>query len=343
MIKSLQSLRFLMALMIFHHHFFTDPQVVQFGTFPVSFFFILSGFVMTLGYFDRVNSDNFSYKAFLKKRLIKLLPLNAVCLALWMILPFLKDIVNGEITISTYLFAIPDLLLVQAWVPIKQVYWSGNAVAWFLSDMLFCYIMFPVLVRILSKNWGKVIMLVLVATYLWAVSFINGDSIHALIYISPFFRIIDFMLGITVSLTLPTIIKEAHKPILSTTLEVSAIALVVFSIVIYPYIPSQYRVASLYWIPSIIMILSFVVSAKWGGYFSIILSKPFLVYLGTLSFPFYMIHKILIDWYKIVEIKVGLVNYPVVGALICVVITTAMAHIYVKRVEPLLLLKLRKR
>lgn len=265
MIKSLQSLRFLMALMIFHHHFFTNPQIAQFGALPVAFFFMLSGFVMTIGYADKVTSDSFSYKSYLTKRLIKLMPLNAVCLALWLILPIMKDITGGHISISTYLLTIPDLLLVQAWVPIKEVYWSGNAVAWFLSDMLFCYLLFPVLVKMLTKKCGKTILFILIAVYLVTVRHVEGDALHAFVYISPFIRVIDFMIGILLSLVLPTKTEVVKQPSVETVLEVLAIAITILTLVTFPLVMPQYRVASFYWIPSIILITVFTLSARAGG------------------------------------------------------------------------------
>lgn len=264
MIKSLQSLRFIMALMIFHHHFFMNPQIVQFGTLPVAFFFILSGFVMSIGYAEKVRSDKFKYKEFVTKRLIKLLPLNALCLGLWLILPLMSDFVKGSVNYSTYMWLLPDLLLVQAWIPIKQIYFSGNAVAWFLSDMFFCYLFFPYLIKMLAKRWGKMIMIVIVVTYLLLVQMIEGNYIHSLIYINPFFRVIDFMIGISLCLMFP-VLKEDRKPVLGSFLETTAISITMLSLMAFPFVSWNYSAASFYWIPSIMLIWAFALSAKFGG------------------------------------------------------------------------------
>ena len=285
MIKSLQSLRFLMAMMIFHHHFFMNPQVVQFGTFPVAFFFILSGFVMSIGYAEKALSDEFNYKHFIAKRLMKLLPLNVLCLGLWLILPLMSDFVNGRFSYSTYILLIPDSFLVQAWIPIKEVYFSGNAVAWFLSDMFFCYLFFPYLIKMLTKRWGKILMIIIVATYLLLVQMIEGDYIHSLVYISPFFRVIDFMIGILLCLMLP-VLKKDRKPVMGSFLETTAISITILSLLAFSLVPWNYSAASFYWIPSIILILAFALSAKWGGYFLMFSTNHSLYISERLVFRF---------------------------------------------------------
>ena len=254
-----------MALMIFHHHFFSDPQIIQFGTLPVAFFFILSGFVMAIGYADKVKSGDFSYKNFIIKRLIKLLPLNTICLVMWLILPVISDFLNGCVSYSRYLYALPDLFLVQAWVPIKQIYFSGNDVAWFLSDMLFCYLMFPLLVKILKSKIGIFLVLVLVIAYLLLIGHIEGDNIHYYIYINPLFRLIDFMIGIILFQMVSFAKVEDKKPLLGTSLEIIAITIVVLSLLYFPLITLQYSSVSFYWIPSIILITAFALSSRLGG------------------------------------------------------------------------------
>ena len=81
MIGSLQSLRFIFAIMIFLHHFTGNGGVGLFeagGSCGVSFFMILSGFVMSVGYFEKVQLPSFNYTSFIGKRLIRVYPLHFV-------------------------------------------------------------------------------------------------------------------------------------------------------------------------------------------------------------------------------------------------------------------------
>lgn len=86
MIASFPALRFFNALLIFCHHknAASNPCLVAFGPCAVSFFFMLSGFVMSLGYGKKILAPSFSYKRFLYKRFARLYPLHLLCLILWL-------------------------------------------------------------------------------------------------------------------------------------------------------------------------------------------------------------------------------------------------------------------
>lgn len=88
MISSFSALRFFNALLIFTHHknAIDNPWLAAFGPCAVSFFFMLSGFSMCLGYYRKVMEQVFSWKRFMNKRIIRLYPLHLLCLAGWLIL-----------------------------------------------------------------------------------------------------------------------------------------------------------------------------------------------------------------------------------------------------------------
>lgn len=77
MIKSLISLRGIFILFIFLHH---AGVYAGGGSMAVAFFFVLSGFSMTLGYKDRVLKPEFSYKQYIARRCIKFYPLHWITL-----------------------------------------------------------------------------------------------------------------------------------------------------------------------------------------------------------------------------------------------------------------------
>lgn len=336
MINSLQFLRYLFALMIFHHHFFLNPQIVQFGAFPVAFFFILSGFVMTKGYEEKVLANTFNYKTYIKKRIIKILPLNVICLGLYLLIPVSADILNSRFSFSNYFFVIPDILMIQAWIPIKEIYFSGNAVAWFLSDILFCYLMFPFLLKLIKSKYGNVVFICILTFYFVFIQFIKGDALHSIIYINPLFRIIDFMIGILLlSLSKSIFVfRKSIRPLGIALFEMLSFIITILSLIIYPYVSKEYSLVALYWVPSIFLILAF--SQAKGGPVSSFFCNPFLTYLGSLSFPFYMIHTTIIGWYQILASRTLLVHYEYIGAAICIVSSTLIAHFYVKKFEPLI-------
>lgn len=333
MINSLQSIRFFFALMIFYHHYFRHPIIEQFGTLPVSFFFILSGFVMTLSYEDKVESSSFVYKSYIIKRIKRICPLNIFCLALMLMLTVSLDYLTNSFKIYTYLLYILDLFLIQAWIPIKTVYFSGNAVAWFLSSMLFCYIAFPWILKRLKKNL-VLLMLIVLSLYFIIIQFIHGDYIHALIYINPIFRVVDFMIGISLGIVLKKKEINVKNKTISTCIEIFSICFVIISLLVYDNIPVKYGTASLYWLPSLFLIYALAIGKNGVGIISCCLRNKTLVYFGSLSFPIYMIHRIVIRFYHIVENHMPIDKESIIGFVICLLLTIIISHFFVKYIEP---------
>ena len=135
MIETLQSLRFIFVLMIFMSHF-TYRGICAFdagGDCGVSFFFILSGFVLSLGYGSRIREGTFCYGRFMLRRLRKIYPLHLLCLLFFLVVS------RSDFDLTVLL----NELLLQSWVPDPNYYFSCNSVSWFLSSLLFCYLVFP--------------------------------------------------------------------------------------------------------------------------------------------------------------------------------------------------------
>lgn len=347
MINSLQSLRFVFAIMILHHHYYGELHIMQTGLFPVAFFFILSGFLMSMGYSKKVLSDSFVYRKFIYKRIVKLFPLNAICVLLPLAWPTLLDIVHKEWHPLYYIYTIPDILMIQSWIPIEEVYFSGNAPAWFLSDILFCYMVFPLVVKLLNKRIWQNILLLFIIAYFVVVSILPNHLIHSLVYVNPIFRLLDFVLGIELFIVLrrcshtsADIEKQNTAFWADTSFEFVALLSLIISFYVYPFIPINYGYVSLFWVPSILIVIVFASSE--GGAISKCLSCPFLVYLGSLSFPFYMFHCIVLNWYRIIELHYHfLSNNHLLGFFICAIITLIFALCYNKYLEPIIINKLR--
>ena len=147
MIKSLISLLGIFILFIFLHHAGLYPGG---GTLAVAFFFVLSGFSLTLGYKDRVFLSEFSYKQYLTRRCVKFFPLHWITL--------LADI-PLVLMMSFHWWLIPvffiNAALLQSLVPVKEVYFSFNAVSWFLADILIFALLFPFLLKDICRRTEK--------------------------------------------------------------------------------------------------------------------------------------------------------------------------------------------
>ena len=106
---------------------------------------------MTAGYGAKVAKPGFVYISFFKKRLIRLYPLHLLSLLVLMPGILCALISHHEIHYGIAAYLTADLLLLQSWIPKGEAYFFGNPVSWFLSDMLFFYVLFPIVIRIANK------------------------------------------------------------------------------------------------------------------------------------------------------------------------------------------------
>lgn len=173
----LDILRFFMALImvIFHIPSVLTIQFFKFnGWYATSTFFILSGFILTYVYQNRILKNDFSNSEFLIKRLATLYPIHILTLAFYILqLPyshFIKQKPLFPIEVSyqqlpntpplpstdSYILQFSDyfqyivesLLLVHAW---DWRYLLMNGPSWSISALLFFYCIFSFLVKKISK------------------------------------------------------------------------------------------------------------------------------------------------------------------------------------------------
>lgn len=288
MIQSIQSLRGIFVLMIFLHHLSLFPAGGDCG---VSFFFVLSGFVMCAGYGTRVAGVRFI--PFMKRRLVKVWPVHLLCLVAALLL-YGSDAGSG-IAIAC------DTLLIQSWVPLRSFYFSGNQVSWFLADMMFFYAVFPALVRLMNCR-GRMVRSAgaVLAAYFIVIQFVPDGFTDALIYISPLFRVVDFMLGIVLWRVWMRIregitARLAGKAVMSAAVQFIALSFVAVTIWVWNFVPSRYGLASMWW-PSVMLLLVVMTATDSSRSFvTRLLHSRILLWLGRLSFAFYMVHLLVID------------------------------------------------
>lgn len=275
MIKSLQSLRLVFAIMIFLHHFPNASDGAGLftagGALGVCFFIMLSGFAMSVGYGERVLSDEFDFKHYYLKRVIRLWPLHLLCLLGFVVLHLQTSFSSIK---SIGVLGVNSLML-QSWIPIKGVYFSGNAVSWCLCDLMFCYLMFPVLYRFINNVRTKTIVIIglLVAvSYSVIIQLIPDDMVHAFVYISPIFRLLDFILGILVYRVFQKLCEGKIgnyigrcSRIKLTVIEICSVALLIGCIMAYAYLPEKYNLVSMWWPVCAILIILFSLFDTYGG------------------------------------------------------------------------------
>lgn len=293
MIYSLNSLRFLFIMLVVMSHIIGKSFDFG-GECGVAFFFILSGFVLSYAYGSRVEDGTFRLGAFLKKQLSKFYPLHLLTFFLMLGL----DSILGRFYDWPKLLA--NAFLLQSWVPSDDFYFVANGLSWFLSDLLFFYIVFPLVFKWLNRSSLKALtiggVMVLAFYVLLAVS-IPTSLINPLLYASPITRLIDFCIGILVFRFWMSLRGKECQRFISgmssasiSVLEIMMFLMVVLSFYVYENSSLRFRCASLFWLVLPIVIYVFVATDKMSGVVIRGLHQPMMQWLGDISLEIYLIH-----------------------------------------------------
>ena len=317
MIKEITSLRFVFILFIFLSHI---PLAVPGVSMATAFFFVLGGFGLTLGYKDKVLKPEFGYKQYLTRRLLKFYPLHWICLLAALPLALLSFSWQ-----QVPVFFINAALL-QTWVPIKSVYFSFNAVSWYLANTMFFAVVFPPLCRFVVKHrW--VSALCVVVAYIMIVLLVPAEYRHYGFYINPLSRSIDFIIGIFTALAFIELREKTWVANLvrNGNLVVLVIALIIAAAVYVIHLLSTdvCMFTVIYWFPVVLVILLASLLGTVGS--DNVLRSKWLVFLGDCVFTFFLVHQLVIRYYNIFAAKVIHDDNRILAAVVCLILTVAVS------------------
>ena len=171
--RALDSFRGVAALMVAYFHtvfIFADrPAILANAAMFVDFFFILSGFVMTHAYRDRI-AAGLAFGEYFALRLGRLLPLHVVVMLAWV--PFVYSCQNCVALSGAFIathtaetFA-TNLFLLNSFGLLPFLSW--NYPSWSIGAELIAYIVFFVVVLSLKRRLSPIVALALAAlSYLW--------------------------------------------------------------------------------------------------------------------------------------------------------------------------------
>ncbi|MBL0358069.1 MAG: acyltransferase [Chitinophagaceae bacterium] len=342
-IKPLTSLRFFFALMVFlrhsdfifnheqfrntHNPVFTQLYDSFFaeGYVGVSFFFMLSGFILCLNYKDKLINDQISLKDFWVARMARIYPLHLFTLLIAIPVSF-----SGFLTGKFFWLGklVMNVFLLQSFVPDNEVYFAFNGTAWSISDELFFYLLFPFLVMAFFK-YGRSFrlgMYVLPLMIPVGIYFAPDTIQHHFFYINPMARVVDFLIGI-----LLYHVYEKLRPgnffqskWAATFTEIAAVGLFALFFVFHNDVEQGYRYSCYYWIPIAIVLLVF---AQQAGYLSTLLSNKVLVLAGEISFSFYLLHQLVFKYLSFINARFFIIHSEL--ALIAIIFVVSAVASYV--------------
>ena len=215
---ALTGMRFFAAISVVLYHFADDPlhhwpspifNLVKSGLVAVSFFYVLSGFVLSYSYVGARSVMQGSRRSFWVARLARIYP--AYFLAFLLAAPtnIVWSLQVNSLRLGLLkLFsgAIPVLTLQQAWTPWTAWYW--NYPGWSVSVEAFFYLLFPFLVPMVVKIPRSLLIPAMAA--LWLTGLVipvlatvsghtgNGglDRAAMAVEFTPLLRVPEFIVGI---------------------------------------------------------------------------------------------------------------------------------------------------
>ena len=329
MIRTLQSLRFVFIMLVVLSHYIGKSFDFG-GECGVSFFFILSGFVLSLAYSERIADGSFSTRPFVVKQWIKIYPLHVVTF----VMMFVLDLRLGKYCDT--LAAVANALLLQSWVPADSFYFVANSPSWFLCDIMFFYLVFSALNKcILRAGNGKILSfgIVLLCLYICLMCLLPSHLVNPILYANPLTRLLDFAIGVLLykmyvsdkGVSLRNRLNGSSSLVFST-LELSALMLVVATALAYPHLPQRVRTASLFWIAIPLFVYFFAMADKSCGVMSRCLRCKVMLWLGNISFVIYMIHAPVLRIFNSISISLGIDNQSTIHFLLFTTLLVVLSH-----------------
>jgi peptidoglycan/LPS O-acetylase OafA/YrhL len=298
-LDSLTGMRFLAALAVFGYHvsfLFSLPRwsssLLAPGPVGVSFFFILSGFVLTWSH-----PANDRPKRFYQRRFARIAPNHVVT---WIMALGVLAVEGRAITASTTL---PSLALVQAWVPNASIYFGANGVAWSLACEAFFYALFPLIlltaVRMPARRRPAIMVGAVMAILLLAVAsrvVLSGPARLWFPYIFPPARLPEFLLGVLLALE----VRDGRWPYVPM---LPAVVCAAAAYAIAGWVNEPFRWISVTVVPFVVLIGS-AAHADLKGRPSLFRARG-LVVLGVWSYAFYLLHQLLLRLAQVLHVGGG--------------------------------------
>lgn len=333
-ILTLTSLRFFFAFFVFLSHLTMDfgNQKISWlqrnffyeGFLGVSFFFILSGFVLaysTAKYISKDKTFQLNKRKFYLARIFRIYPLHLLTL-----------IISVAIYPSFYFSKfIVMVFLVHSFIPDSTYFFAYDSPSWSISDEMFFYILFPFLVSIIIKREKTSIAIVILLLILLIIikPYIPLFYEKFIYYINPIIRLLDFYIGILLYFVY-TKIKNKINYKLGNILEFSSIIIFIIFFMAHFWIDKAFRYSIYYWIPMSFIILAFSLQK---GLLSKILQNKILVYLGEISFAFYLTHLIVRSLYLNLNLPISFFFTTFVWLIVSLLLSSIIFEFFEKPVN----------
>ena len=301
-LDSLTGLRWWAAFAVFAHHMsnlapLPIERALTYGTYGVTFFFVLSGFVLTWSARPETTPTTFWWRRF-----ARIYPSHfvALILAIPVFYSFAPDPADWWVKPVDVGILLLSVFLLQGWARDPVILFSGNPAAWTLTCEAFFYALHPVLNRAFVALRVRGALIATASVFAIALGFrvavvLMPGSWLALLPL-PITRLSEFVIGIGIAHAMRMGWRVRIKPLYCYL----AGGVLLAAILLAPRIASPgsgawfFLATSNEWI--ILLFAVTIAAVAWrdvSGRFSLLRSRP-LVLLGEWSYAFYLVHATII-------------------------------------------------
>ena len=330
MINTLTSLRFIFALMVFGAHCYTidkffDTHFFKEGFVGVSFFFVLSGFIIAYNYQKKFSENKITKRAFWVARIARIYPLHWLTL---FIAVALGNYVIASGAIDWLKHFLASLTLTNAYIPKADYFFSFNSPSWSLCCEQLFYLCFPFLIPI-AKDYKKLLCVFFVSAILIVIGmhFTPETDIKGYWYVNPITRLPDSLAGMLLFQLYDRLKGKNITAYQGSIIEIASIALFLAFYLYAAEIPKVYRYSCYYWLPVAFLLISFSLQK---GIVSRLLSNRILVIGGEISYSFYLIHLFVLlsyaEWQKGSNFHIAW--YISIPILFCIIVLLSLLSYY---------------
>jgi peptidoglycan/LPS O-acetylase OafA/YrhL len=313
----------------------TARRLFMEGGAGVPFFFVLSGFVLAYSYHDRLaRPSGRELGRYALSRFARIWPVYLLSVALVALWPV------GPVPSSAGAVA-ANLLLVQVWLPTTAVPVSFNPVAWSLSVEAFFYLALPLLLWAFARRPGvgpRALMLLAVGVWaahfglvLWHRSHLGPWTLYVC-NLCPPVRLGEFGVGLLLGLAFvrggvgssPT---TARTRAAWTALELAAVVVVGAAAFHSDKVSPLLRLSG-YYTPALALVVA--VFARQRGLLSGLMAARVPVFLGEVSFAFFLLHVFVFThlWERIPADRLGSVGHSAVMIAAALLLSAAVYRFY---------------
>ena len=295
LINHIQFLRAFAVLLVFFYHI--KLNYFEYGYIGVDIFFVISGYVITSRiYFEYIEFKNFNFLNFYKKRIKRIYPALLFIFSISLIFivffqPLDLFVNNFKVYVFTlfgtsnlyYLFSNKDYF--------DNVFSDPFGHSWSLGIEEQFYLFFPILFIIILKYIKNInlniifISGIIVVGIILTYTFSNNKE---LIFYSPFFRFWQLLLG-SLAFLISTKI-DTKNPFIS---------ILIFLSLIFLILENNFLNEVNFILVSSILSCFFLIIYKKEKYAQILFENKYLIFVGNLSYSFYLWHLPIIYFYDL--------------------------------------------